>query len=291
MVQHRIATNAWETAAIDLTFRASFNAGKAVTTTSVSCPASAKIGVATSCSVTVANAGTGPATPTGQVAFDSLPNANAVPTGSCNLNGSGQCTYNFTPGSGSGGAQTVNANYFLGDATHLTSADGTSMTVNRRAATQSDTTCVPATLVLGQSATCSTTVTDTDTGTVTTPTGNATWNHTGSGSFAPSASCALTQQAPGTAECAAITYTPTAAGSHSITATYPGDGNHLATGPAAAGSLTVTEPPAAAPDCSDLLRKLKRLKRKLKKTDSASKKSALRKKIRKTRRELSARGC
>ena len=75
-------------------------------------------------------------------------------------------------------------------------------------------------------------------------------------------------------------------GSHAITSGYAGDANHLAATPAGA-ALAVTAPPAA--DCSALLSKLKKLKRKLRKAESGKKK--IRKKISKTKRELAALGC
>jgi hypothetical protein len=284
---------AWSTATADLTFRAEFSAGKGATQTTVSnCVGPLKIGVTTSCRATVTNLGTGLSTPAGDVVFDSLPSPNAVPTGSCSL-AAGQCDYLFTPGSGSSGVQTVNANYFLGDATHLPSAGGTSITVNKRTSEQSAT-CVPASLALGQSATCSTTVADNDSGFLSAPTGNATWNTTGSGSFSPSASCGLAPQTAGTSSCA-VTYTPSAVGSHVITTAYGGGADHLGTALADAGTLTVNPAPAApapvatAPDCTDLRSKLQRLKRKLRKAERGKRK--IRKKIRRTRGELAARGC
>jgi len=288
-VSHNNISNLWSAVTgFDVAFRAEFSDGKGATLTTVACPASGKIGQSATCTATVTNGGTGFGTPTGQVGFNSI--GGGTFTGTCNLNGAGQCNIGYTPDPGSS-AHTIFGQY-AGDGTHVASAGSDTFTATKRVTAQSATTCVPATLVVGQSATCSTTVTDTDAGTLTTPTGITTWNHTGAGSFSPSVNCGLTPVVLGTAKCTAITYTPAAAGSHAITSTYVGDGSHLATGAAAAGTLTVSEAPVTAPpDCTDLRSKLKRLKGKLRKADSKSEKSKLRKKIKKTRRELAARGC
>jgi hypothetical protein len=249
-VFHDTAPAGWVAApTIDLTFRAEFNTGRGVTTTTVNnCVGPLTIGVTTSCTATVTNNGPGGTigTPTGQVTFDSLPSANAVPTGSCMLsplvvNVSGRCDYFFTPGSGSSGSQTVNGNYSVGDATHLPDAGSTSITVNRRTSQQLGTSCVPATISLGQSATCTATVGDNDAGNLFAPAGNVTWTG-GAGSFSPSASCALAPQTAGSSSCA-VTYTPSALGSHAITSSYAGGTNHLGTTPAGS-ALTVIPPPA-----------------------------------------------
>ena len=87
--------------------------------------------------------------------------------------------------------------------------------------------CTPSSVVVDQSTTCTVTVTDTAQ-TPSTPTGDVTFNSSGTGSFSPSSTCTLVETVPGSeAECS-VTYTPTAfgTGTHTITANYLGDAGH-----------------------------------------------------------------
>ncbi len=87
--------------------------------------------------------------------------------------------------------------------------------------------CQPTTVLVGQSSTCSATVTDTGSGIVT-PTGSVSFKSDSSGAFGSGGSCALAAAASaGTASCH-VSYTPTAEGSgtHTISSTYGGDAGH-----------------------------------------------------------------
>src|SRR5205823_2742444 len=107
------------------------------TTTSVSCsPASTPVNAATSCTVTVTDAGAGtPITPSGTVGFTSNA-AGAFDATSCTLDGLGQCSVSYTPDPGSEGTHTVAATY-SGDTDHGTSSASTDVDATQRSTTTS----------------------------------------------------------------------------------------------------------------------------------------------------------
>jgi uncharacterized protein (DUF2141 family) len=115
--------------------------------------------------------------------------------------------------------------------------------------TSTTVTCLPNTVEVGQSTTCTAQVMDTTPGGMGNhfhaPTGTVTWGSSGVGTFS-STTCNLPGGGGRTKSCS-VTYTPTAVGtgSHSITATYPGDGNH--TGSFGSTTVTVTPAQPAAP--------------------------------------------
>ena len=89
--------------------------------------------------------------------------------------------------------------------------------------------CQPASLVLGQTSSCTATVTDTGS-TAATPTGPVSFTTDSPGSFGARPSCTLAPTASaGTASCR-VGYTPstTGSGTHTISAAYGGDGGHTA---------------------------------------------------------------
>jgi hypothetical protein len=285
-----LTSGVWTVAGVDLGFRAQFNAGVAGTTTTIDCPDSATIGVPSTCDVVVTDSSASFGTPSGQIGFSTI-GGNGSFDGCGSLDASGECSGTYTPDPNSSGSHTLFAQY-LGDSSHLQSGTNTAIGVSKRESAQSGASCAPASVTVGQSVTCSVTVTDEDAGTVTTPTGAANWSSSGAGSFAPGNACALTAQSLGTARCAAITYTPTAPGSHAIASSYGGDGNHLSAGPLAAGTVSVAAAPVSeSAQCAPLRSKLKGLKRKLGKAESPEAKRKLRGKVKRTRGQLSKLGC
>lgn len=94
--------------------------------------------------------------------------------------------------------------------------------------TQTTASCAPASVTVGQTTTCSATVSDTDVGLQVAPTGTVTFTSNAGGTFASGGSCTLGPgSSPGEGSCS-ITYTPTAvgSGSHGLTASYGGDFAH-----------------------------------------------------------------
>jgi hypothetical protein len=256
----------------DIAFLAEFGTGR-LTDTSLSCPASAKVGQGVACIATVENVGLGPI-PTGSVAYSTLGDGTGT-FSPCVLNGTGECTTTYTPGAA--GAVTVFGQY-LGDAGHMGSGANDAVSVGRR---NSATSVNCGAAVAGSATTCTATVSDADTGTASTPAGSVAFTAPG-GSFSPG-SCNLAGGA------CSVSFTPVAAGTSTVTATYGSGPRHLGS----AGNRAVGVAPAPvttpAPDCAPLRDKLSRLKRKLRKAESGKKK--LRKKIAKTKRELAALGC
>jgi hypothetical protein len=248
----------------DIGFLADFNTGARDTLTTLSCPGPGKIGQPTACTGTLTD-GNGTGLNGFQIAFSNLSGVGDF--SSCNI-ASGSCSFTFTPAVS--GSDTI-FGQFLGDATHLASNGHTGLSVSRRNSAQTGAACVPTTLQVGETATCSVTVSDTDSGTKTTPAGATSWSSTGAGSFAVGGSCSLTPDTLGVAKCVSIAYTPTGPGSHQINSAYAGDGNHLASTSASAGTLTVLAPPAATPPPATPKKKCKK-GRKLKRGKCVKKK-------------------
>jgi hypothetical protein len=115
--------------------------------------------------------------------------------------------------------------------------------------TASTVSCLPDTLAVGQSTTCTATITDTASSGQTTPTGMVSFASSGAGSFSGAGSCTLSGNGA-SASCKAA-YTPSATGtplrSDTITATYGGDPTHTNI----SGSTTVTVQPTSKQDCVD----------------------------------------
>ena len=159
-------------------------------------------------------------TPTGSVSF--------TPGSSCTLSG-GSCSVNMT--STAPGSLAVSASY-EGDAEHLASTSPlVFVTINDRE-TSTTVTCAPSTLTVGDDAICSATVTDTSPGATTTPTGNVTFNSTGS--------CVLT--GAGVSATCSTNIASTAVGSLSVYASYLGDSTHNAS--SAITTVNIVPPPS-----------------------------------------------
>ncbi|GAC1575376.1 MAG: hypothetical protein NVS3B24_03920 [Candidatus Dormibacteria bacterium] len=212
------------------------------TTTTVNCsppgtpttPSSRTVGGSTTCTATVTDASSYSAvtksSPTGTVTFSSS-NAGGTfsPSKQCTLvadpttPGKSTCGVNYTSAS----ADYIFATY-SGDRTHSPSGSlhGTSTTVG----------CVPSSVQVQGSTTCSVTVTDTDAA-PSAPAGTVTLGTDSPGTFS-SNTCTLGPSNGSQSYCQ-VTYTPSAYGTHNISATYlQGDGVHSAS--SGSTPLTVT---------------------------------------------------
>jgi Big-like domain-containing protein len=199
------------------------------TTVAATCTANPDpVNVGTTCTATVSNVDSGDAVPaTGSVTWSDAQNGSTLPT-SCTLGGTASCSVTFTPAAGSEGAHSLTASY-SGDSAHSASATTTSVTASKR----SDTTgvvCAPLPVVVGQTTSCTATVSDTGAGTAITPGGTMTWS-SAAGTFSPP-TCPLA------ADACSSTFTPSAGsvGSATVGATYGGDTDHLTS----SGSTPVT---------------------------------------------------
>jgi hypothetical protein len=276
----------------DIGFLADFNTGARDTLTTVSCAGPGKIGQPTACTATLKDAGAGTGLNGSQVALSTLSGTGSF-SSSCFVNSSGSCAFNFTPAVS--GSETIFGQYVGDNTTHLGSGANTGLSVSKRNSAQTGAGCTPATLQVGETATCFVTVSDTDSGTKTTPTGATSWSSTGAGAFADGGACGLTPDTLGVARCLSITYTPTAAGDHQITSVYAGDGTHLASSSASAGTLTVLAPTVPTPtvpgpDCSSVRAAISRLKARFRKAPRA-KRAKLKKKLKRLRGQAAALGC
>jgi hypothetical protein len=102
--------------------------------------------------------------------------------------------------------------------------------------TSTSVSCSPGTVAVGQSTTCTATVTDTASGGQTTPTGTVSFSSDSSGTFSPGTSCTLSGS--GSSASCSVSYAPSSvnSGTHTITADYGGDSTHATS----SGATTVT---------------------------------------------------
>src|SRR5207249_5258593 len=193
------------------------------TSTSVTCtPSTVDVGGSTSCKATVQDTASGnKSSPTGTVSFTS--SGTGTFTGSpCTLvvesGNKSSCSVTYSPSAG--GTHTITGAY-SGSATHASSSGSTDVTAMLRSSgTSVD--CVPPSVPVDGSTTCTATVSDTAGTGASTPTGTVSWTSDGAGTFS-AASC--TRDATG--KCS-VSYTPTAlgTGTHKITGSYGGDAKH-----------------------------------------------------------------
>ena len=186
------------------------------------------VNVGTTCTATVSNVNSGDLVPaSGTVVWTDAQNGSTVPA-SCTLDGTASCSVTFTPAAGSEGAHSITASY-SGDLAHSPSAITTNVTASRR----SDTTgviCAPLPVMVGQSTSCTATVSDTSAGTAITPGGTMTWT-SAAGTFSPP-TCGLSSGVCSTA----YTPSPGHVGSATVGANYGGDADHFIS----TGSTSVT---------------------------------------------------
>src|SRR2546425_2509888 len=193
------------------------------TSTSVSCtPSTIASGQSTTCAATVTDTSSTPTTPTGIVTLNA---GNGTFTGApCTLAGTGatgSCSVNYTLKPIAARTDIVTGTY-AGDVAHSGSSGSFSLTVTTGAPTATTLSCNPSTVPIGQTTTCTASVTDTS-GTPTTPTGTVTFTSSGAGTF-NAMNCTISGTGA-TASCLA-SYTPTAAGVQTITGSYSGDSSH-----------------------------------------------------------------
>ena len=216
------------------------------TSTTVSCsPSTVAVGQTTSCTATVTDTATGGAsTPTGSVSFTSdTAGGSFSSSGSCTLTGTGtagqaSCSASYTPGQVGSGSHGIAASYG-GDPTHGISSGQTTVAVTTRS-TSTSVSCSPSTVAVGQTTSCTATVTDIAAGTASTPTGSVSFtSDTAGGSFSSSGSCSLSPTGTAGEVSCAVSYTPgqVGSGTHTITANYGGDSAHATS--TSAGTVTV----------------------------------------------------
>jgi hypothetical protein len=146
----------------------------------------------------------------------------------------GHCSVTYTPSAAT--SQTLTGTY-SGDTTHTVGDDSDVITATKRA-TETTVDCLPSTVAVGVTTTCTADVTDISAGTKSTPTGTVAAQTGGTGTFG-GAPCALTMVSGSESHCT-FTYTPTTVGSgtHLISGTYGSDAAHA--GAAGTDDLTVT---------------------------------------------------
>src|SRR2546422_805604 len=207
------------------------------TTTTLTCiPASVNTGSATTCTASVTDnrpISTGLSLPTtGTVGFTT--SGTTTFATSCTLvavtTATALCSVTYTPTGTSARTDTITANY-VGDSTHATSSYTFSLDVTSSLDSTSTTvSCTPSRIVLGQTSSCTATVTDTSTS-PTMPTGTVAFQaacyYTCTASFTASP-CTLTAGTTlGTATCIApAIFSSTSIGAASVTGTYNGDSTH-----------------------------------------------------------------
>ena len=219
------------------------------TKTTLSCtPGTVEVKHPSHCKATVEDTvGAAATSPTGKVAFASDSNG-AFAAKECALAATGDgksasCTVDYTPAAVGSGSHQLTAAY-SSDAFHLSSSGETSLKVNveggggEKDATKATLACVPASLAVGGSSTCTATVTD-EAASPSTPKGIVSFSHSNEGVFSPQASCALIAAGDGKSASCQLTYIPTAVGAHQLTALYSGDEAHVSS--EATSSLNVTQ--------------------------------------------------
>lgn len=191
------------------------------TSTSIACSTPVLAGTTTSCTVTVNNAATNPAAPSGAVTLTT--NSKGTLTYYCSLTTatatSATCTINYTPRIA--GSHTITANY-AGDGTHSVSSGSTTLAASSRGSSATIS-CTGAVLA-GQASTCTATVTDTSGSGTITPYGTIAFTNTGLPGYFTPASCYLVGTTA-SASCS-VSFTPTASGTANINAVFAGDQAH-----------------------------------------------------------------
>ena len=202
------------------------------TDTSVSCvPATVALNQGSVCTATVDDVDQGQkSNPAGTVDFSSS-DAGVFSSPSCTLApvasdpDSSSCQVGYRP-TANAGQHTITGAY-QGSTLHQTSQGSFNLQVTKRD-TDTSVSCVPGTVVVNQSTTCTATVSDQDAGQKSWPQGTVTFGNGGaSGTFGGNP-CTLTQVGATSTSSCSVTYTPTGAdsGTHAITATYSGSPTH-----------------------------------------------------------------
>src|SRR5438093_7743657 len=216
---------------------------KIPTTTTIKCSSPVVIGQPTDCIATVNdNSGATATAPTGTVTFTTN---SSFPQLSCALAaGAGatpNCSVQFTPSAK--GIVTVSGNYG-GDMIHTGSSGSGNFASTVRVTTTEITCSSP--VIVGQTNSCTITVSDKSPSAATVPTGNVTFTGSGViGSFS-SDICMLVGDTDAASSCS-VSFAPTSKGTATITGNYAGDAAHASS--SGSGSITVNIP-ATTPSTS-----------------------------------------
>ena len=203
---------------------------EARTLTAPSCqPGTVGVGQSATCTATVTDYGLGEATPTGTVSFTTDSSGSFGGTAGCTLSegstGTSSCQVTYTPSSAGSGSHVLTASY-SGDDAHAPGIAQTTVAIDR-VTTSTAVSCTPASVVVGQTASCTATITVSD-ASAGPPTGSVTFATNGPGVFSATG-CQLPARSGATASCSS-SYVPSAIGpgTHQLTAAYGGDGGHAA---------------------------------------------------------------
>jgi Big-like domain-containing protein len=230
------AYNGDSTHAVDSASTSVAVTGRPTAATVLCSPGSVFAGRSTTCTATITDLGSGPATPTGTVAFTSDGPGGFGLAAACVLAGGGasaSCTVAYTPGAVGSGKQLITAGY-SGDETHLVNTASMALTVSS-APTSTFVGCSPTAVTPGHATTCTATVGDDGPGAPTTPTGTVSFSSGGAGKLSRGGQCTLSGSR-GSASCA-VSFTPgrTQSNTPTLTARYGGDFGHTGS----SGSTTV----------------------------------------------------
>jgi hypothetical protein len=218
------------------------------TSTAVSCSRTPlPTGQQTTCTATVNDADLTLGQPPGSVNFSASPGTGAftdpseTATTSCSLSGSGSfsssCQLTFTPATG--GDYSITASYTPDRATWVGSTSTFAITAVDQTATSFN--CLASTVSLGDSTTCTATLSDPTA--VRPPTGTVTFSSAPTtGTFGNTSICQWQASTPGpggSATCQ-VTFSPSAGGPYQLTASYSGDTTHAASNGSFGLSATTT---------------------------------------------------
>ena len=201
----------------------------APTTTAISCTPSSsdrqseERAFSLTCTVTVTG-GTGPNTPTGNVAWSGTSPTGSFQPRQCNLDRRGTCSVTYV--GTSAGTVTITGGY-AGDTVNQPSSGSATVTISKATTTVS-LSCESSTVSKGQKVICDVTVAGVD------PTGKVSFSTSPSAGSFSTTTCTLSG-GPGDAHCS-VTYTDASSGRMTITANYSGDSNNLGS----SGSATIT---------------------------------------------------
>jgi large repetitive protein len=208
-------------------------------TATLSCdPTTVKAGDATTCTATVIDERGNPSPPGGTVRFSTDSAGEFSNGGACTLETvpGRQASCQLTYETGAAGPHGITAIYQGG--THEPSQASATVLAIDKSPTETELSCVPASVEAGRAAHCAVTVTDLAQSEPTPPTGTVSFSSNGSGDFS-APDCELVQSGPDSAVCE-VDYTPSAVGSgaHDLEAAYGSDQTHAAS--TGAFGLTVT---------------------------------------------------
>ena len=202
-------------------------------------PIAVSVSNSTVCTVEVINMADPAAngTPQGSVTVAVSTGPGAISSNTCGtLNGSGQCTYSYTPSGFGSGTHSFSLTYDSSDTTAngWSDSSGSASVIVQRRTTSTAVSCDPSSIVVNQSTTCTATVSDTTSGTKSEPAGTISWTVTTGqpGSFT-STTCSLSGNGDGSSSSCSVDYTPAGNNSadtetHTVEASFPSNDTHAA---------------------------------------------------------------